>query len=344
MLSPTSGLLATLPKAELHVHLDGSLRPGTLATLARERDVELPLSDPAALGDYMVVSDARNLEEYLARFELTLAVMQDAEALERIARELAEDHARESVRWLEVRFCPALNTRAGLSGDEVLDAVLRGLRAAEEAYDIRTRIIVCALRTLPASVSVEMAELAVAYHGRGVCAFDLAGAEKNHPVRDHLEAFDLAAAAGLPVTVHAGEAYGAPSLRQAVQEARAQRLGHGTRLREDPGLLEEVRRRGIALEICLTSNLQTRVTPSYERHPLREYFDAGLALTLCTDNRLMSGVTLTEEYVHARDSLAFTGRELVGVARMGFEHAFAQPDERAELLRSFDEEVAALRS
>lgn len=343
MLSPTSALLATLPKAELHVHLDGSLRPATLAELARQRGVDLPVPDPAALGEYMVVSDARNLEEYLARFELTLAVMQDAEALERIARELAEDHARESVRWLEVRFCPALNTRAGLSGDEVLDAVLRGLRAAEEAHPIHTRIIVCALRTLPASVSVEMAELAVAYHGRGVCAFDLAGAEKNHPVRDHLEAFDLAAAAGLPVTVHAGEAYGAPSLRQAVQEARAQRLGHGTRLREDPGLMDEVRRRGIALEICLTSNLQTRVAPSYEEHPLREYFDAGLALTLCTDNRLMSGVTLTDEYIHARDFLGFTGRELVGVARMGFEHAFAEPDERAELLRGFDDEVATLR-
>lgn len=340
MLSASDEALQALPKAELHVHLDGSLRPATLAELARERDVPLPVEGVTALGDHMVVSDARNLEEYLARFEMTLAVMQDAEALERVAYELAEDHARETVRWLEVRFCPALNTEGGLGPDEVMDAVLAGLARAEADFDIDTRVIVCGLRTLDPSISVEMADLAAAYRNRGVRAFDLAGAEKGFPVRDHLEAFRRAETAGLGITVHAGEGYGAPSLRQAVEEAHADRLGHGTRLHEDPELMARVRDQGIALEICLTSNVQTRVVADYASHPARAYLDAGLSLALCTDNRLMSGVTLTEEYVHAREALGFDAEELARVARMGFESAFAGPDEKDALLERFDRELA----
>lgn len=340
--SADDDLLRALPKAELHVHLDGSLRPATLAELARERDVSLPEEDPEALGDYMRVSDARNLEEYLARFELTLAVMQDAEALRRVAYELAEDHARENVRWLEVRFCPALNTEGGLGAEEVMDAVLEGLQDAEEDHDVRTGVLVCGLRTLDPRISVEMAELAVAFRDRGALAFDLAGAEKGFPVREHMEAFRVVHRAGMPVTVHAGEGYGAPSVRQALEEAEADRLGHATRLHEDPALEERVRRDGIGLEICLTSNVQTRVAPSYAAHPARRYLDDGLELTLCTDNRLMSGVTLTDEYRHARDELGFSPEELVRVARMGFEISFAEEAERARLLARFDDEVEAL--
>lgn len=333
--------LHRLPKAELHVHLDGSLRPATLSRLARERGAPLPVYDALALGSHMLVSDAANLEEYLARFALTLSVMQDAEALERITCELVEDHANENVRYLEIRYCPALHTEAGLTVDEVMDAVLRGAARGEAEFDVRTRIIVCALRSLPPSSSVEMAELAVAYRDREVCAFDLAGAEKGHPARDHLEAFRIAQAGGLPVTVHAGEGYGAPSLQQAVEDAGARRIGHGTRLREDPDLMERVRAEGIPLEVCITSNVQTRVAQSYASHPVRGYFDAGIKVVLCTDNRLMSGVTLTQEYVHARDALGFTGPELVRVARMGFEEAFVSEAEKRDLLAAFDAEVAA---
>lgn len=344
MLSATDATLLALPKAELHVHLDGSLRPLTLSELAREREQELPAYEPMALGTHMLVKDARNLEEYLSRFALTLSVMQDAEALARIALELAEDHAEENVRYVEVRFCPALNTQGGLSADEALDAVLAGLASARETVGIESRVIVCALRTLHPSVSVEMAELAVAYRGRGVCAFDLAGAEAGYPARDHLEAFGIARRAGLPITVHAGEGYGAPSLRQAVEEAHAGRIGHGTRLEEDPELLEIVRERGIPLEVCITSNVQTRVSPSYATHPVRRYFARGLTVALCTDNRLMSGVTLTDEYVHARDDLDFAAADLVRVARMGFESAWPDPETRARLLEDFDRTVAELGS
>ncbi|MCG6954876.1 MAG: adenosine deaminase, partial [Gemmatimonadetes bacterium] len=208
MLTGTaSERLLALPKTELHVHLDGSLRPSTMAELARDRGVSLPTYQPEALARHMLVSDAHSLEEYLERFILTLSVMQDAEGLQRIAFELVEDHARENVRYLEVRFCPALCTTGGLTPDQVMDHVLAGLRRGEELYGVRTRVIVCALRTLDPQVSIEMAEVAVAYRKRGVAAFDLAGAEAGNPAREHLEAFRLAEAAGVPITVHAGEGF-----------------------------------------------------------------------------------------------------------------------------------------
>ncbi len=341
MLTPTHERLLALPKAELHVHLDGSLRPATLLELASERGLRLPAADPDGLAGAMLVSDAESLEEYLEPFRMTLAVMQDAEAIERIAFELAEDHAAESVRYLEVRFCPGLCTRGGLTSTQVLDAALAGLARAERDLGIRTGVIVCGLRSLPPASSLEMAELAVSYLGRGVCAFDLAGAEAGYPVADHVEALKTAAAAGLPITIHAGEGFGPRSIRQALELGRAARIGHGTRLGEDRELLREVREAGVVLEICLTSNVQTRVAASYETHPLRAFFDAGLQVALCTDNRLMSGVTLTREYEHARDALDFTWNELVEVARTGFASAFAPVGVRAEMLAAFEAEGAA---
>jgi adenosine deaminase len=339
---PSDAFLHALPKAELHVHLDGSLRPATMAALALERGVEMPSYDPEALAAHMLVSDAHSLEEYLARFVLTLAVMQDAGALERIAYELAEDHAGERVRYLEVRFCPALCTQGGMLPHDVLDAVLRGLARAERDFPVLTRVIVCALRTLDPVASLEMAALAVAYRDRGVVAFDLAGAEAGNPVDEHLDAFRLVEAAELPRTVHAGEGFGAPSIRQAVHLAGAARLGHGTRLREDPELEALVRARRIPLEVCLTSNVQTTAAPSYAGHPARRYFDLGIPVVLCTDNRLMSGVTLTDEYRHARDHLGFGREELVRVARTGFAAAFVEPAVRDALVEGFDAEVGKL--
>lgn len=313
-----------------------------MAELGRERGVPLPTYDARVLRDHMLVTDAHNLEEYLSRFVLTLSVMQDASALERIAYELAADHAAENVRYVEVRFCPALNTVGGLSPDEVMDAALAGLARAERDFSIRTRVIVCALRTLDPTISVEMAELAVAYRTRGVVAFDLAGSEAGNPVQDHLAAFKVVQAAGLPRTVHAGEGFGAPSIHQAVHLAGAARIGHGTRLFEDPELESHVRAQEIPLEVCITSNVQTGVSPTYGQHPVRRYRAEGIPVVLCTDNRLMSGVTVTDEYAHARDHLGFTFGDLVDVARTGFQCAFADDAEKAELLTAFDAEVARL--
>ncbi len=343
-VAPVDALLRALPKAELHVHLDGSLRPATLLELARERSVRLPAGEVDALARHMLVSDAHSLEEYLERFTTTLSVMQDADALRRIARECVLDHAEEGVRYVEIRFCPLLNTERGLAPDEVVDAALDGLRLAErEALaPIRAGLILCGLRSHEARHTREVAELAVAYRTRGVCGFDLAGAEAGHPVADHRAAFDRAAGEGLPITVHAGEGYGPESIRQALELGHARRIGHGTRLHEDPELLAEVARRGILLEVCLTSNVQTGAVPSIAEHPAGDYVRAGIPCVLGTDNRLMSGVTLVDEYRNARNALDLDTATLVRMARAGFEHAFVSEEERAELLASFDEDATNL--
>lgn len=337
-----SSRLFHLPKAELHVHLDGSLRPDTLLALAEERDVDLPASTAEGVAAHMFVSGAGSLEEYLERFATTLSVMQDAVAMERIAFELAEDCAAENVWYVEVRFCPLLHTKGDLSPDGAVEAALRGLARAERTFGIRTALIVCALRTHTLRATLHMAEVAVAWRGRGVAGFDIAGAEAGHPVSDHAAAFAHAAAHDVAITVHAGEGAGPSSIRQALDFGFANRIGHGTRLHEDRSLLEVVRQRGIPLEVCITSNVQTRAVPNAREHPARRYLMAGVPVTLSTDNRLMSGVSLLDEYLLARNALGCSWLELVGIARAGFEHAFLPTDDRRELLARFDAAVENL--
>lgn len=335
-------LLQRLPKAELHLHLDGSLRPATLAALAAERGVVLPVTDLATLGDYMRVDDARNLDDYLARFEITLAVMQDAPALERIAHELVVDVAADGVRYVEVRWCPALNARGGLSLDEIVTAVHRGLRRGEHETGTVARSIVCALRNLGPAHGREMAELAVAHRASGVVAFDLAGGEAGNPARAYADAFARARQHDLAVTVHAGEAAGAESIREAVHLCGADRIGHGTRLLEDPSLFAYVRDRGIPLEVCPTSNVQTRVAPTFATHPLAAQRAGGVRVTINTDNRLMSGVTLTEEYARCVEHLGLDGAAIADLALEGFRAAFLPLPERRALEDAAAREVAAL--
>ncbi len=340
----TSDLLRRLPKAELHCHLDGSVRPATLLELGREHKVTMPRDDAEALRDYMRADDARNLEEYLGRFEVTLSVMQTAEALERVAYELAEDCAREGVRYLEVRYAPVLNVHGGLTLAEAVQHPLRGLMRAEREYGITARVIVSALRNLPPTMSLELARLAVEWKGGGVVGFDLAGGEAGNPASAHAAAFQYAVDHDLPCTCHAGEGDGADSVAQAMHQCHAHRIGHGTRMREDPALVDEARERGIGIECCLTSNVQTRAAASFDTHPLRAYFDAGLEVSINTDNRLMSGTDLVTEYGLAAKHLGFRFDELARVARTGFANAFLPEAEKAALLERVDAEIAALRA
>ena len=343
MAKLTSSLLRRIPKAELHCHLDGSVRPETMLDLARDQRVMMPESDAEALRDYMRVDDARNLEDYLARFETTLSVMQTAEAMERIAYELAVDCAAEGVRYLETRYAPVLNIRGGLSMGEAVEAPLRGLRRAEEETGIVARVIVTALRNQPAVTSLQLARLAVEFQGHGVVGFDLAGGEAGNPASVHAAAFAHAQENGLPCTCHAGEGAGAASVADALHSCNAHRIGHGTRLGEDQALLAEVRDRGIAVECCLTSNIQTHAAASFDTHPFRAYFDAGLQVSLNTDNRLMSGTDLVTEYGLAAKHLDFTFDELCRVARIGFTNAFLPDAERTALVAKMDQEFETLR-
>ena len=341
---PDRELLRLLPKAELHCHLDGSLRPETMVDLGRELGKSMPAPDASSLREYMRVDDARHLEDYLERFAITLSVMQTESSLERIAFELAEDAAADGVRYLEVRYAPVLNTREGLTLEQALEAPLRGLARAERVHGVVGRVIVCALRQLPLSVSQELAELAVAYRHHGVVGFDLAGGEVGNPARLHAAAFEYARSHDLACTCHAGEGDDARSVREAVHMCGVHRIGHATRLIEDTSLTDYCNDRRIPLEICLTSNVQTRAVRSYATHPFREYYDRGLNVVLNTDNRLMSATTLTDEYVHAAHSLGFTFAELAEVAMNGFESAFLPYQERTALAARAREEIAALRS
>lgn len=335
-------LSRALPKAELHVHLDGSIRPVTMLELAREAGVTLPETEAGPLARWMRADNSADLEDYLRRYEYTLAVLQTPEAVERVAYEMVLDHHEESVRHLEIRFCPALNTEGGAGSDEILEASLRGADRGAAETGMSTGVIVCGLRSLDPKVSVEMAELAVAYRDRGVVAFDLAGGEAGYPAADHAEAFTRAARGGLGRTVHAGEGYGPESVRQALVEGRAHRIGHGTRLLEDPALEREVLDRQVPLEICLTSNVQTATVPSVREHPLRHYFDLGIPVTLCTDSTLVSGTTLTEEYELARSELGFTDAELARLAWNGLRAAFMPWPEKVAMLEAARLEIAEL--
>jgi adenosine deaminase len=336
--------LHRLPKAELHVHLDGSLRPETMLELAREYGKPMPADDAEALREYMHVNDARNLVEYLERFEITLSVMQTAEALERIAYELAEDLAAENVRYAEIRYSPILNIREGLPLTEAVDAPLRGLKRAEEELGIRTGVIICGIRNMEPGTSRDLADLTVAYKDRGVVAFDLAGAEYNYPAKKHKDAFYTVINKNMAATIHAGEAYGPESIHQALHYCQADRIGHGTRLFEDPDLMRYVNDFRIPIEICLTSNVQTRAVARFEDHPLRLYYDQGIVLSLNTDNRLMSATTVTEEYWRAHQHLGFTWSELVDISLMGFDSAFLHRPRKLEMIDRVKQEIAAIEA
>jgi adenosine deaminase len=338
----TRELIGRLPKAELHVHLDGSLRPETMIDLARKARVELPSTDPETLRRHMLVSDARNLVDYLKRFDITVALLQTPESIERVAYEMVEDAARDNLRYLEVRYCPHLSTHGGMTMDEVVAAEHRGFLRGERDFPVRTGIINCSLRHYPPDRSIEIAELSVRSKNLGVVAFDLAGGEAGFPPGVHGAAFDVALAGNLGITVHAGEAYGPASVSEAIRRCHAMRIGHGTRLRENPALQDFVRDRRILIESNITSNVQTRVVGKAEEHPVRGYYDADLAVTLCTDSWLMSGVYLSDEYWLAHQSLGFTEEEIHRMILNAFAAAFLPWPERSALLARVRDELEAM--
>jgi adenosine deaminase len=338
----TRELIGRLPKAELHVHLDGSLRPETMVDLARKAKVALPSYDPEPLRRFMLVDDAANLQDYLDRFDLTIPLLQTPEAVERVAYEMVEDAARDNVRYLEVRYCPHLSQRKGMTLDEVMEAELRGLARGERDFGVVARVINCSLRHYDPSVSVEIAECSVAFRGRGVVAFDLAGGEAGRPPGNHRTAFDVAARGLLGVTVHAGEAAGAQSIADAVHLCHANRIGHGTRLYESPDLQAYIRDRQILIEANITSNVQTRAVSRASEHPVRGYFDAGLNVTLCTDGWLMAGVSLSDEYWLAHTELGFSREEIDRLILNGFESTFLPWPERQGLVERARMELAAI--
>jgi len=330
-----------LPKTDLHVHLDGSLRLSTMLDLAEEQGIRLPADTPQALAKALRCGEkADSLVEYLKAFDTTLEVIQTAEALYRVAYELSEDAAAENVRYMEVRYSPMLHTRGGLRLTTVVEAVLAGLWDAQKDHGLVANVILCGIRNISPESSFEMAQLAVAYKNRGVVAFDLAGAEYDHPAKHHLRAFKLVRDNNIAVTIHAGEAYGPASIHQAIHVCGAHRIGHGCRLREDGDLLHYVNDHRIALECCPSSNVQTGAVRELRAHPLKLYHDLGLRVTVNTDNRLITDTTVSRELWLCHTQMGLDRHDIHRIIISGFKAAFLPFHQKQTMVRAVSRELS----
>ncbi|GAB4105613.1 adenosine deaminase [Micromonospora taraxaci] len=339
--------IVKVPKALLHDHLDGGLRPATIVDLAAEVGHELPATDPEALGRWFAeAADSGSLERYLETFAHTVAVMQTAPALRRVARECALDLAADGVVYAEVRFAPEQHLEQDLSLDEVVEAVLAGFaegtaQAVEAGLTIRVGTLLTAMRH--AARSQEIAELAVRHRDAGVVGFDIAGAEAGFPPTRHLDAFEYLQRENFHFTIHAGEAFGLPSIWQAIQWCGADRLGHGVRIVDDIApdgalgrLAAYVRDKRIPLELCPSSNVQTGAVASIADHPIGLLRDLRFRVTVNTDNRLMSGTSMSREMSLLVDTFGYGWKELQWFTINAMKSAFIPFDER---LRIIDEVI-----
>ena len=335
--------IRSAPKVLLHDHLDGGLRPETVVELADSIGYDkLPSQDVAEVTAWLRRGAQRgHLNLYLDAFQHTLAVMQTADALRRVAAECAEDLAADGVVYAEVRFAPELHVSQGLALGEVVEAVLEGFRAGSAGRGITVYALLTAMRT--AARSLEIAELAVRYRDNGVVGFDIAGAEAGSPPSRHLDAFQYVARENFHITIHAGEGFGLPSIWEALQWCGAERLGHGVRIMDDIEITPEgtatlgrlasyVRDRRIPLEMCPTSNVQTGAAPSIEAHPIRLLRQLSFRVTVNTDNRLMSGVTLSSEFHRLAEVFGYGWRDMEWLTINAMKSAFAHFDERLRII------------
>jgi adenosine deaminase len=336
----TSEVIKKLPKAELHCHLDGSLRVDTILRLALDQGIKLPSNNKATLESILMVEDnIGSLENYLKKFDIILSVLQTSNSLTIIAYELAMDCWKDGVRYLEVRYCPELHTKNGMSLYDTVEAVKLGLQQAEKECRIITGIIICSLRNMSPVHSLELSKLAVKYKNNGVVGFDLAGIEENFPAKKHKEAFYLILNNNINTTIHAGEAFGPQSIHQAIHVCGAHRIGHGTRVHEDKDLLNYINNHRIPLEICLTSNIHTKAVSSISKHPFKHYMNEKVRVTLNTDNRLISNTSLSNEYEIAINNFNLNENEIRTIIVNGFKSAFLPHNKRRELIREVVNEL-----
>ena len=354
-------LIRRAPKVLLHDHLDGGLRPSTVVELAAETGYQgLPTEDPEALADWFrTAAYSGSLERYLETFRHTVGVTQTEAALRRVARECVEDLAADGVVYAEVRFAPELHVERGLSLEAIVEAVLAGFAdgvrdAAAHGHTIRMGTLLTAMRT--ATHSRAIAELVTAYRDRGVVGFDIAGAEAGFPPTRHLDAFEYLRRENAHFTIHAGEAFGLPSIWEAIQWCGADRLGHGVRIVDDitvrpdggielGGLAAYVRDRRIPLEMCPSSNVQTGAAPSIREHPIGLLRRLGFRVTVNTDNRLMSGTSMSHEMELLSDAFGYGLNDLQWFTVNAMKSAFIPFDERLAIINEqIKPEYAALRA
>ncbi|WP_306186222.1 adenosine deaminase [Streptomyces sp. MK5] len=346
--TPSTDQIRRAPKVLLHDHLDGGLRPGTVVDLARASGYsQLPDTDPEKLGLWFrEAADSGSLERYLETFSHTVGVMQTRDALVRVARECAQDLAEDGVVYAEVRYAPEQHLEGGLSLEEVVEAVNEGFREGErlalaEGRRIRIGALLTAMRH--AARALEIAELANRYRDFGVVGFDIAGAEAGYPPTRHLDAFEYLKRENNHFTIHAGEAFGLPSIWQALQWCGADRLGHGVRIIDDIHVHEDgtvtlgrlasyVRDKRIPLELCPSSNLQTGAAASYAEHPIGLLRRLHFRATVNTDNRLMSHTSMSREFEHLVEAFGYTLDDMQWFSVNAMKSAFIPFDERLAMI------------
>jgi adenosine deaminase len=342
-MKPEISLLRKLPKVLLHEHLDGVLRPQTVIDLATDLGYsDLPTTEAEQLARWFHQgANQGSLAKYLEGFKHTIAVMQTEEALERVAYEQAEDLSRDGVVYFETRFAPLFHTQRGLTHQQIVSAVLKGLARGRKDFGVQSGLIICAMRNM--NVSLEMAELAVDFRERGVVGFDLAGEEGGFPPKKHVDAFHYIQRENFNITIHAGEGFGKESIWQAIQYCGAHRIGHGTRLIDDiavvngkavklGNLAQYVLDKRIPLEICLISNVHTGATPSLEQHPFKILYQKKFRVTLNTDNRLMSRTSMTQEFDAAAETFGLGLDDFEKITVNAMKSAFLPYDQRCDLI------------
>ncbi len=332
---PLHRVVEAMPKAELHLHLDGSLRVDTAVELARTRAVDAPVDRAAMSAALIAPMPCANQAELLRAFDLPIALLQDAEALERVAAELVETKAADGVRYIEIRWGPLLHVAKGLSLDAGIGAVCRGANEAAARTGTVVRLICTALRSHDPDANLRLARTASRFRDQGLTGWDLAGPEAAFPdPLTHAAAFGAARAGGLRITIHAGEWGGAAQVRRAL-EVEPERIAHGPGAVDDPDLCVELIARGITLDLCPTSNYQAGIVESVEAHPLARLHRAGVSVTLSTDDTTVSDISLSDEYLRAIGAIGLSLPELWAVDRRALDVAFADDDVLARLRAEF---------
>ncbi|WP_034761898.1 adenosine deaminase [Rossellomorea vietnamensis] len=331
-----------MPKIELHCHLDGSVRPETIIELAKKDGIHIPSFDRGEIREELIAPlDCESLDEYLEKFSIPNDVMQSKENLKRISFELYEDAAGENVKYMEVRFAPLLHTQKGLSVEEIIGSVIEGMKEAEEQFDIKGNIILCCMRTMSPESAFEVVEKGKNFLGKGVVAIDLCASEEEGFCREFIEPIALAREYGYRVTIHAGETGVGRNVLEAVEWLGAERIGHGVYIKDCPEAYQVVKEKGIVLEICPTSNVQTKAVEEFRDHPLYDFHREGIKITINTDNRTVSDTTMTKECELVWGEFAMNEEDYRAIYLNSVEAAFASDEVKAGLRKQGDGSAAS---
>ena len=322
-----------VPKIDLHCHLDGSVRPQTIIELARQQQLSLPSEDIHEIQALMVAPETcPNLDEYLSRFELPLSVMQTQEAIERISFEVFEDAAKENVKYLEVRFGPQLHQQQGLTFEQIIASAVKGMKKAEQQYDIHGNYILSILRTFPKDKINDIIDAGAKYLNDGVVAFDLAGSELPGFCHEFVPYAQYAIEKGYRVTIHAGEQGSGQNVYDAVLLLGAERIGHGIHIKGHEQAYDLVKNQAVALETCPSSNVQTKAVDALSDHPVKAFHKDGVLITINTDNRTVSNTTMTDEVRKVMEEFELTREEYFEIYKVSVEHSFASETVKQHLL------------